>query len=809
MTPRAIMLGLLLGLFVAGTAYLNDQVIRQTMLIGSHLPVVVFGAIALLMLVVQPLMRSLRSDGGFRVGEMAVASAIALAACGWPGNGFYRSFTAVVAMPAQQIKTQPHWVAADVLSFVPGGSGQLAPEHVIEPGNVARLLRDSAATPSTPAGRIHARLGIEDRRLLAELAETEVPTYETRRQLSDAINRVLADPTLYDAEAFAQVAIHGSLESELLRGAGGEMDAYDVVRANRALLVLTFPQHVMAAPTGRGVLFANGRGDTPTHQRLISGERGDKRLTLLQLPWGEWWPTLRLWGGLAVCLGLAGLCLAMIVHPQWSRRELLPYPIARVVHEISRIEPGRRLPAVATHRGFWIALGVVGAVHAVNGLHSYFEALPAIPLRLSFTPLRDLFPNASRVFGSAAYFEPQIYPAVIGFAFFLSTAVSLSLGVAHLLFIMLGAVMIANAVPFERDYLGGSKVNMMGFGSFVAMAGIILFIGRRYYVNVLGTMIGMPRTTETPAYARWAGWGVVLFTFAAVALLYQGGLSLPLGAAMVGLILLMWLVISRISAETGMFLIKPAWLPVGIITAMAGFEAMGPTAYIVMALATIILAGDAREVVMGFLTNGLKLADHTGRRNVERIAPWLALMVIVSLLVAGGVTLLVQQNLGLNHSDTVGTRTQTIRPFNEFANHINKARAHQTMDDAVVATSMQRLTMIKPEPGAWMWLGVGFGLVMMVAAARLRWHWFPLHPVIFLVWGTWPMFVFSASLLLGWLIKALVMNLGGARAYQSLLPVAVGVIFADVLSALGWSLIGVVYYLTRGVTPPVYLIFPG
>ncbi len=808
MSIRGITIGVGLGLFVASATYFNDAVIRQSMLIGHHLPVLVFGVAALLLLAVNPVFRLRRCGTGLSTGDVAVAIAIALSACGWPGNSFYRGFAAVVALPAHWVKTQPNWISAQVMSHVPGGAGALVPEHVRRPAVLARTLLDSADQPDTLAGILWQRLLPPEQEVVREVAESEQPSRPALRSLTSALNRMLIDATLLKAVADTDVILPHDLQLQLDVAVTGQLGTFDQVRLNRQILAYVMPDHIVPLPRGEGMLFQGGRSDTAVHDMLWGLTGKPMESGGGHVPWRLWWPTLWLWGGLALCLGIAALCLAMIVHPQWSRRELLPYPIVRFVQEISRTEPGRAWPTIARHRGFWCAVAVVVGVHVINGLNVWFPQVPSISLTLDLSAMQQLFPNMSRVFGSQAYFTPRIYPAVIAFAFFLSTATSFSLGIAHLMLMILGGALLARSIPIERDYLGGSKVNMMGFGSFLAMFCIIVFVGRRYYFNVAASMIGFKRDDVTPAYAPCVAWFMILALAGAVGVLYAGGLPIPLGMALVGLIMLLWLVMSRISAETGLFLVKPAWLPVGVVTALIGFEAMGPTGYIAMALGTIIIVGESREALMPFLTNGLRISEIAGPNEAGRVAPWMAAMIVVSLLVAGVVVLNLQHRRGLSAADQHATIRLPTLPFHELAKSISNARSEQSFDRAVTASGTDRLALIQIAPDAVGWASLGFVLVMTTAAARLRLPWWPLHPVAFLVWGTWPMFVFSFSFLLGWLVKAAVLRISGSRGFHLVLPVAIGVIFGDILASLIWSIVGAVHYAATGVTPPTYHVFP-
>ncbi len=812
MSIRAVALGLALGLALAATAYFNDWVIGQTKLISHHLPHALFGFVCVLLFAINPLARALSRRLPLSPAEVAVATAIALAACGWPSHSFFASFGPVVALPAHWVQNEPQWIESDVMSFVPGASGELAREHVHDGRELAnRLVQGASPGHDQPRQRVPSRLwelmDEQDRFQTRQLATGEV---RSARDFPNALNRVLARPDLYEPDAFADVDLDADLLATLDQARAGELSAWQTIRANRALLARALPEHIAAPPPGQGLLLAGGDRDNPTLDAAIVGRPTEELIRPGDIDWATWWPTIRLWGAVAVFLGLASLCLALIVHPQWSRREMLPYPVARFVQEISRNEHGGWLPDVARHRGFWLAATAIVAMHGLNGLQTLVDWLPSnlhIPLRYYFSPMRDLFPNASRVYGSYAYFEPFVFPVVIAFTLFLTTTVSFSLGIAHLLFMMLGAVLISQGVAMDRDYIGSGKVNTMAFGSFLALAVMILYVGRAYYANVAGSMLGRRRDTATPRYATFAGWGLVICLAGATWTLHTAGLAWPLGAALMLLILLKFLVMSRIVAETGCFLIKPAWWAVGILVALLSFEAVGPVGYIILALATLILAGETREAIMPYLTNGLKIAEQAGRdHGPRRIIPWKTVMIVASLLVAGLAAITIHHNIGLTVAGGGGERHSRIG-FDLLAGHVAESRALETLRDSVNATGLDRLALISPEPANLGWMGLGFILVLVTAAARLRLPWWPLHPVIFLVWGTWPMFVFSFSFLLGWAIKLSIVKLGGARAYHAAIPIAVGVIFGELLSAFLWTGIGAFQYFVLGVTPQRYWSF--
>ncbi len=841
MSIRAVILGLLLGLFVSGATYFNDAVIRQTYLIGNHFPVSVFGIALLLLIAVNPLLGVMRDKlglsfirGPLRPAELAIITALGLAACGWPGSNFYRGFTPIVTMPQHWLKTEASWKAANVMSYVPGGSSQLAEGFVQDWPGLIRGLRAGAEPDAGALERaVWSRLPERVKRTIAETDAAMPPGADRSAILAglnefviaaaggagggEPIHALAADTPAVEAVLSERAAVLAEAEAlraqepqaPRLTSLASESEALEEL-ANRQALVARWPGVLLPPPVGEGLLVVGGRADEFVIDTLLTGRPKADPLGLMELPWGAWWPTLRLWGGVALLLGIGSLCLALIVHPQWSKRELLTYPIVKFLDEASEREAGAWLPRVARSKVFWIGLLVPMVIHTINGLNAWFPEVPTIPLQLDLGGLKTLFPNARQIWMSNAYFMPTLYLSVIGFAFFLSTSVSFSLGVSQLMWVMLGAFLIANGETLDSDFIGAKKGNLMRFGGYVGMTAIILYTGRRYYLNVAASMVGLTRAEETPGYAPWAARGLVLCCVLAAALLAGGGLPWWIAAAFVIMAMLLFLVMSRIIAETGLFFMQAWWMPVGILTALLGVEAIGPTTYVALALTSVILVGDPREALMPYLTNGLKLADRPADGvTPTRAVPWLAIMVVAGFLIAGGLTLYMQYNQGVNAKDAWARKNLPSMPFNQLSTNVKQMSSDGTLAEATAATGIDRLKLVRPEKGALPWLLVGIVLVVGVAAARLRLPWWPLHPVAFLVWGTYPITQFAFAFLVGWAVKVAVLRTGGVKSYHEVKPLMVGAIAGELLAALTWMIVGATYYSRYGLEPMSYRVFPG
>ena len=148
-------------------------------------------------------------------------------------------------------------------------------------------------------------------------------------------------------------------------------------------------------------------------------------------------------------------------------------------------------------------------------------------------------------------------------------------------------------------------------------------------------------------------------------------------------------------------------------------------------------------------------------------------------------------------------------PFDGLSQEISDAAARGSLAAATSVHGFGRLAAIHPASGAWGFVALGLGLALAAALLRLRLPWWPLHPVAFLVWGTYPIVMFGPSFLLGWLLKAAVVQTTGARGYQALRPLMIGVIAGELLAGLFWMTFGALYYFIAGKAPVIYNIFPG
>lgn len=823
MTYRAVLLGLLLGLGVSGFTYYNDWVIRQTYLIGNHLPASVFG-VGMLLLFLSGLMWRGGKGRPFKAGEIAVVLALGLAACGWPGSNLFRYFSYPVTLPIVQENLRPNWQATRVMSYVPGGSPLLAEGYVRDWQGLVQQLKPISVTPvdnhtlaATPSpgtslgARLYQRFDDLFQRRLSELQQGDIISARDRERLVRQINTAISDPTLLADWSSGDVVLPAQAQALWRQYQQHQtLTARQTQQLHRLVMQAAWPGVLRAQAAGSGVLLADGDADDPAVHSLVTRTGDWAGLSVLEMPWSSWWPVIRLWGGTALLLGVASMGLVLVVHPQWYQRELLPYPTVKFVEEITRRDSDQRWPRIVQSRLFWVALGVVALVHLINGLNVWFPEIPRVQRQFDFNGLRVLFPEAARVYGAERLFAPTLFASAIGFAFFIPTRVSLSLGLSLFFWVAFGAWLrpLGLMLEAERYNIGASGTNLR-FGAYLAATVMMLYVGRRHYFLVLRATLGFSRHQETPAYSIWGARLMVAACLGCVLLLQRyAGLDWLLATMLVLATLMIFLVLSRLNAETGLFYAQPDWLPGVMLAGLLGLPALGPEALIILMLASMIWVVDPREAVAPYLLNGLAMSEQVGKLPPARSANWLMLMMIVGFVVALMVTLTLQYNLGLQRMDT-WSMTMGGYMFTRVSNGVAQLSALGELDASMDVQGWARWWAMMPEQNAGWWCLTGFILLLVCSVARLRLSWWPIHPVLFLVWGSYPANHFATSFLLASLLKGVLVWVGGEKAYHRAKPLAVGLIAGELLLILFWAIVGLLYYLHTGITPKVYRILPG
>ncbi|MBT4817978.1 MAG: hypothetical protein HON70_19890 [Lentisphaerae bacterium] len=444
----------------------------------------------------------------------------------------------------------------------------------------------------------------------------------------------------------------------------------------------------------------------------------------------------------------------------------------------------------------------------------YPQVLITVPTRFDFSGIMPLFPTLVRG-GGARLLVPTVYFIVIGIAYLIPGDVSLAFGVGPFLWALLAGGLAAYGVNLNTVY-GGTNgytgLNARAFLLFGANLGVfitLLYTGRHYLKTAFSQ--AFDRRHAIDEEHRTAVFGCRLFVGAFtvfVVLLSLTRIGIIPAFLFAAILVVFFTVMARLIAETGLFYIQPMFHACVILWGLFGVRAIGLQTLLVMQVLTMVLTIDPRESLMPFMTNSLRLLEYRNAK-LPRAAGWCAAAILLGLAVALPLSLYIQYDQGNAVWEGWADRAVPRMPFANVTAAKRTLVAQGLLAEAHDSQGSVGLLRAAPHPACVTAMLAGLGLFLVFAVARLRLRWWPLHPLLFVIWGTEPIWRMCGAFLLGWAIKMTIQKYGGATVYNRLKPVMMGLIAGEILGAVFPCIVGAIYYLVTGTPPASFHVLPG
>ena len=233
----------------------------------------------------------------------------------------------------------------------------------------------------------------------------------------------------------------------------------------------------------------------------------------------------------------------VLLRRQWVDHERLSFPLAQVpLMLLDGAEDPESLPRIARQRLFWFGFGITIAILGWN-MAGYFGIWPLIPLgnqSVASLTLFESFPPIPLKFNFL----------LVGVAYFARIEVLLSVWLFYLLRIIEQGVL-------DRVGLANARavVNLQHFGGFVVFVLFTIWMARGHLLAVwrkfLGLQSDLDDSREFFSY-RKAVLGVVLGLLYMLAWLYTAGMSPGVVVLFLGLLMIVYIGVTRVVAETGL-----------------------------------------------------------------------------------------------------------------------------------------------------------------------------------------------------------------------------------------------------------------
>lgn len=526
------------------------------------------------------------------------------------------------------------------------------------------------------------------------------------------------------------------------------------------------------------------------------------------IPLQQWVMPAIAWSLLIGALFLGFLGLNLLMARQWMVSERFSFPQTLLPKNLlAEMADGKGgvVRAILRNRIFWIGFAVAFPLAVLKGLNFYNPAVPA-PI---FSPvaLADYFtsPMAKAFFrdvtlGGTGWNVWSVSISVLAIALLIETNVLFSLWACFLLFQLwnlFGAMFGLNRHP------GYPWPFQQAMGSFIAFAFLALFMGRRHLKDVFSRVFRRTLPADSSPVAKDITLYRVALLMVLSSLVMLGGwgvwteMGLTASLLFFGYMLVLGFASSKIRAECGApFSYLTPYFGMQFVAAIGGFAVFGSKGMLVATIASGFMTTACFLLMAPVQVEMLELGQHFGVRRRD-VMGGLSLGLLGGLFIGGFVLLCWAYGFGANRFEYTWPYEQNWY-YNGFRTvELNADRAFEAGTLFSIPEN-QPLNFVKNVDAKG--LGIGVVITVLLAVARSFFAWFPLHPLGYVLASSYFMKGFIFTAFLAWLIRVVILRVGGARRIRSgLIPFCVGMFMAAVVSVVLFDLVGI-YLRTQGIS---------
>lgn len=488
------------------------------------------------------------------------------------------------------------------------------------------------------------------------------------------------------------------------------------------------------------------------------------------IPWRAWLIPLAFWLPFFIALLLASYTLIIFFRRQWEEHEKLAYPLMQPIIHLAEKQLWQM-------RLLWIGAAVPVLIAVLDVLKHIYPVVPAFPV----DHLGSLnWGSISQAHGFSSLVSCINFVAV-GVGYFVPQDVLLSIWVFYLL-IKVGEVAILSHTG--NWFLGSGGMFVWGnaaiawqsFGAFVVFVILMIYRGRKH----LHQFISAAFRPDAPTYTKGEPMSpratlVVFLASIGFMIVWLGYSRLPVKvmAIFIPLLLLIYLGISRVVCQSGIFYVVPPMIAQNPCIYLLSARRIGVQGMVSLGL-TYSWHGDVQSILSGLSSEALKLHRTIGCEG-RRLTVAILLSVIVGLLVAPLGVIFAGYHQGALNWNTWLFRWFGVNTYGQVLEQVNSS-AGQGFEWA-------RLT----------YFGVGSVLMLLFTAMYYRFLWWPIHPIGLAIVSSFTLYAVYIGFFIAWTVKHLMLRWGGLRLYSRGTPFFIGL------------LIG--HYAGRGIALITYTIF--
>ena len=497
-----------------------------------------------------------------------------------------------------------------------------------------------------------------------------------------------------------------------------------------------------------------------------------------EIPWGVWLLPLFWWTTVVAAAFVMLACVAVIFRKQWVQNERLVFPaMAPLIDMASAPGDGkRRLPEFTRSRLFWIGFAIAFGVLAWNCINYFLPGFPRFPIyRSRWYWIDRQLPPIRGYFGIFTVF----------FSYFASLDVLFSIWFFDLVFIFEGGQLSKWGYKAITPYYRTGVYYWQTFGAFVVFVASAFWVARKHLRDVLMKALGRDPTVDD-AHELMSYRAACIGLIGGMAYLFVWLVQMnfdPLkGFLFLLALIFVYTGVAKILADTGMpFTSKPigTW---SMIASFVGRRNISLPTLVAFRFSCLITE-NFKGLFLPALSHAGRVAEGVPGNQRRRLMGALGLVFIVSLLF----NLLFTVWLGYD---------QGAYNFNSWEITRAAERHFQHTVDALKKPDEPPFYEKSPEEAVF--LGIGGLLMAGLIYMRYRFVWWPLHPVGLAISGHFLARRTSFTTFLAWLIKFVMMKIGGPTVYRKSRPLFIGLLVGYILGVALSTGIDMIWFPERG-----------
>ena len=494
------------------------------------------------------------------------------------------------------------------------------------------------------------------------------------------------------------------------------------------------------------------------------------------IPWGAWALPMLWWFTLVVAAFVTLASTASILRRQWVDNERLVFPAMQPLIDMSE-EPGDGkgwLPGFTRNRLFWIGFAIAFGMIAWNCINYFLPGFPRFPIyRGRWYWIDRQFPPIRGFLGIFTVF----------FSYFASLDVLLSIWFFDLLFIVEGGWLNQLGYRSISPYYYRGAYSMQTRGAFVVMVISVFWVARRHLKDVAMKALGRDPTIDDSAEfisyrtAFFGSIGGMLYMYVWIVAV---GFDPLQGALFIPAVIFCYVGTAKILADTGIPYTSNPVGPWGLVAMWVGSKGQSPGTMVAYRFSSIVTS-HFKALFLPALSHAGKVSEGA-RTNRRQLMTAMSLAFVVSFVTCVLLTIYLGYRDGAYN-------------FNSW--EITRA-AERAFPSTVNAIKGPKNPFFVKHPEEVGFLGAGMAMMALLIYLRHQFTWWPLHPVGLAMSGSYLARRTSFTVFVAWLVKLVMLKVGGPAFYGRSRPLFVGLLVGYVVGVALSSAIDVMWFPERG-----------